>query len=174
MRPFCVVESRFKGGDGWTEAENLMAARFYCRRATEYGYNPVASHLFYPQFLADNDPRERALGIAARAGPIPFQRPGPLVTQGQNESPPVPSWREMGLQMAAAVRPEIVWFCVRVNARGRREKLSEGMEAAKKFWEHRSVPTELWVCRPGRSGEPELILSTWEEQEDDGYGLRII
>lgn len=144
MRPFCVVESRFKGGDGWTESENLMAARFYCRKAVEFGYNPVASHLFYPQFLADNDPRERAIGI------------------------------ELGLQLATVLRPEVVWFCVRVNARGRREKMSEGMQGAKAFWDQRQVPSELWVCRPSRSGEPELILSSWEEQEDDGYGLRLL
>ena len=42
---------------------NVERARQYCRFAVEQGAIPLASHLFYPQFMDDNDKEERALGL---------------------------------------------------------------------------------------------------------------
>ena len=42
---------------------NVQAARTYCRRVTDEGYMPIASHLLYPQFLDDSNPEERELGL---------------------------------------------------------------------------------------------------------------
>lgn len=42
---------------------NRMLAKNVCLWAVRQGYNPYASHLFFPQFLSDEDPTERALGI---------------------------------------------------------------------------------------------------------------
>lgn len=41
----------------------LAAARRYSRFAVEAGYIPIAPHLLFPQFLDDNKPKERELGL---------------------------------------------------------------------------------------------------------------
>lgn len=44
--------------------ENIRKAREYCRwAAMECGAVPIAPHLLFPQFLDDNDPEQRGLGI---------------------------------------------------------------------------------------------------------------
>lgn len=43
---------------------NVQAAREYCLIAVEKGCIPIAPHLLYPQFLNDNDPAERNLGLS--------------------------------------------------------------------------------------------------------------
>lgn len=44
--------------------ENIRKAREYCRwAAMEYGAIPIAPHLLFPQFLDDNDPVQREMGI---------------------------------------------------------------------------------------------------------------
>lgn len=43
--------------------KNIRAAAEYCRQAVDEGYMPIASHLLYPQFLDDNDPGQRDLGL---------------------------------------------------------------------------------------------------------------
>ena len=43
--------------------DNLKLAKDACTFAALRGCDPVAPHLFYPQFLDDNDPTERALGM---------------------------------------------------------------------------------------------------------------
>lgn len=43
--------------------ENKKNARRFARIAVLCGYCPIAPHLFYPQFLDDNDEEERLLGI---------------------------------------------------------------------------------------------------------------
>lgn len=53
------IASAFRGN----VEENLAKARVYCRLAAKAGYLPVAPHLLYPQFLDDNDPEERELGM---------------------------------------------------------------------------------------------------------------
>lgn len=40
-------------------AANTKAARRYCREAYEKGYFPIAPHLYFPQFLDDDNPAER-------------------------------------------------------------------------------------------------------------------
>lgn len=44
---------------------NVERAKEYCKQALEQGVIPVAPHLLYPQFLEDNDPAERSLGLRA-------------------------------------------------------------------------------------------------------------
>lgn len=44
--------------------ENIRKAREYCRwAAMECGAIPIAPHLLFPQFLDDNDPVQREMGI---------------------------------------------------------------------------------------------------------------
>lgn len=43
---------------------NILAAQKYCRYAVDKGYIPFAPHLFFPQFLNDEDPAERRLGLS--------------------------------------------------------------------------------------------------------------
>lgn len=42
---------------------NIANARRYCAFAVKQGYIPYASHLFFPQFLSDDDPEQRELGL---------------------------------------------------------------------------------------------------------------
>lgn len=42
---------------------NVKLARQYCRFAASKKYIPIASHLMFPQFLNDKDPKERELGL---------------------------------------------------------------------------------------------------------------
>lgn len=43
--------------------DNLKLAKDACTFAALCGCEPIAPHLYYPQFLDDNDPTERALGM---------------------------------------------------------------------------------------------------------------
>lgn len=43
---------------------NIQNARKYCRAAVEMGCLPIAPHLLFPQFLDDDNPRERERGMA--------------------------------------------------------------------------------------------------------------
>lgn len=58
-RPLVYICSPF-AGDIKT---NVMKARRYSRFAVKQGYIPITPHLFFPQFLNDNDPDERELGL---------------------------------------------------------------------------------------------------------------
>ena len=42
---------------------NIKRAGKYCRFAIDKGYIPIAPHLLFPQFLDDNNPKERELGL---------------------------------------------------------------------------------------------------------------
>ena len=42
---------------------NQEATRRYCRYAVDSGYVPIAPHLFFPQFMDDNNKKERNLAI---------------------------------------------------------------------------------------------------------------
>ncbi len=42
---------------------NVERARGYCQQVIRAGKVPFAPHLFFPQFLDDNDPDERFLGL---------------------------------------------------------------------------------------------------------------
>ena len=57
-RPIVYVCSPFSG-DVQTNIEN---ARKYSRFAVDRGTLPITPHLLYPQFLNDDDPKERELG----------------------------------------------------------------------------------------------------------------
>ncbi len=59
FRPVVYVCSPFSGDP----AGNAERARSYCRFAADSGYAPFAPHLFFPQFLDDGIPEERALGL---------------------------------------------------------------------------------------------------------------
>lgn len=58
-RPLVYICSPYSGAVD----ENILAARRYCRFAFEKGYLPLAPHLFFPQFLDDQDPKEREAGL---------------------------------------------------------------------------------------------------------------
>ena len=59
FRPIVYICSPFSGDvDG-----NIKEAQRYSRFAVDKGYIPIAPHLLFPQFLNDNDPKERQLGL---------------------------------------------------------------------------------------------------------------
>ena len=59
FRPIVYICSPYAGDiEGNTEA-----ARRYSRFAVEAGYIPIAPHLLFPQFMDDDDPAERELGL---------------------------------------------------------------------------------------------------------------
>lgn len=59
FRPIVYVCSPYAGD----VPGNAAAAKRYCRFAVDRGYIPIAPHLLFPQFLDDNDPKERELGL---------------------------------------------------------------------------------------------------------------
>ena len=59
FRPIVYICSPY-AGDVET---NVDAARRYSRFAVEQGYIPVAPHLLFPQFLNEESPKERQLGL---------------------------------------------------------------------------------------------------------------
>jgi len=59
FHPIVYICSPFSGG----VEENIAAARRYSRFAVEQGYIPIAPHLLFPQFLDDDKPKERELGL---------------------------------------------------------------------------------------------------------------
>mgnify|MGYP001025902646 FL=1 len=59
FRPIVYICSPFSGDvEG-----NVANARRYSRFAVDKGYIPIAPHLLFPQFLDDNNPAERELGL---------------------------------------------------------------------------------------------------------------
>lgn len=58
-RPLVAIESPYAGD----VKGNEEFARRACRHAIEEGYAPFAMHLLYPQFLDDQRPEERTIGI---------------------------------------------------------------------------------------------------------------
>lgn len=59
FRPIVYICSPYAGD----VERNTAAARRYSRFAVEAGYIPIAPHLLFPQFLDDNKPKERGLGL---------------------------------------------------------------------------------------------------------------
>lgn len=58
-RPIVYICSPFSGDvEG-----NVAAARRYSRFAVDKGYIPITPHLLFPQFLDDDKPEERELGL---------------------------------------------------------------------------------------------------------------
>lgn len=58
-RPIVYVCSPFSGN----VEENTANAKKYSRFAVECGYIPIAPHLLFSQFLNDDDPLEREMGL---------------------------------------------------------------------------------------------------------------
>ena len=79
---------------------NTEAAKSYCRAALEEGVVPIAPHLLFPQFLEDNDPAERNLGL--RAGLELLARCDELWVCGPEISPGMS--REIQFAQASASR----------------------------------------------------------------------
>ena len=59
FRPIVYICSPYAG----QIAENVENARKYSRYAVDNGYIPIAPHLLFPQFLNDDDFKERQLGL---------------------------------------------------------------------------------------------------------------
>lgn len=59
FRPIIYICSPFSGD----VTGNVENARRYSRFAVDKGYIPLAPHLLFPQFLDDDDPHERELGL---------------------------------------------------------------------------------------------------------------
>lgn len=58
-----IIESPFKGTSPEDRAENIKYGLMACKHAADLGFVPFASHLFFPQFLNEDVPEERQLGI---------------------------------------------------------------------------------------------------------------
>ena len=59
FRPIVYICSPFSGDvEG-----NIASAQRFSRFAVDKGYIPIAPRLLFPQFLNDNDPKERQLGL---------------------------------------------------------------------------------------------------------------
>lgn len=58
-RPIVYICSRFSGDVD----QNVKAAQRYSRFAVDKGFIPIAPHLLFPQFLDDDNPAERQLGL---------------------------------------------------------------------------------------------------------------
>lgn len=52
--------------------ENIKWAQLICRKIILDGDNVFASHLFYPQFLMESNPEERAIGIECGSDWMPY------------------------------------------------------------------------------------------------------
>ena len=58
-RPLIFICSPYRGD----VETNIQNARRYCRFAIEQGGIPFAPHLLFTQFLNDDDPMERRVGL---------------------------------------------------------------------------------------------------------------
>ena len=59
FRPIVYICSPFSGDI----KRNIDKARRFCRHAVDKGCIPIAPHLFFPQFMSDDNPKERNLAI---------------------------------------------------------------------------------------------------------------
>lgn len=59
FRPIVYICSPFAGDTD----SNTKAAQKYSRFAVDNGYIPIAPHLLFPQFMNDNNPKERKLAM---------------------------------------------------------------------------------------------------------------
>lgn len=67
-RPRIAIESPYKATAQYTVADNELFARLCCIHALDQGANPFAMHLLYTQFLNDNNPEDRKVGIECGLG----------------------------------------------------------------------------------------------------------
>ena len=59
VNKFVYVASPFAGD----VEENIKKTKGYCKFVVDEGMIPLAPHLHYPQFLDDNNPQEREIGL---------------------------------------------------------------------------------------------------------------
>ena len=59
FRPIVYICSPYSGD----VERNVKAAQVYSRYAVDHGCIPLAPHLLFPQFLQDDKPKERLLGL---------------------------------------------------------------------------------------------------------------
>lgn len=64
IRPHVYVCSPLRAADPETLALHLSWARATCLKAWTGGYVPIAPHLYFPQFLNDDDPLARSAGLS--------------------------------------------------------------------------------------------------------------
>lgn len=91
-RPIVYICSPYSG-DIETNVKN---ARRYCRYAVEQGAIPIAPHLLFPQFLEDDNPKERNLAIFMDI--VLLSKSAELWVFGETVS------RGMGIEIAKAKR----------------------------------------------------------------------
>jgi len=60
FRPIVYIASPYAGETEY----NVSKAQGYCKFAISKGCIPIAPHLLFPQFLDDNDPVQRELGLS--------------------------------------------------------------------------------------------------------------
>lgn len=65
-----LVISPYSGEEDIKQA-NIAYARQCCRMLIKEGYSPLAPHLLYPQFLNDDIPEERSLGMVLGRNLVP-------------------------------------------------------------------------------------------------------
>jgi hypothetical protein len=58
-----IVESPYRGTNRFERLENAAFCRRCCYHVYKEGHIPFASHLFFPEFLNEDDPVERKAGI---------------------------------------------------------------------------------------------------------------
>lgn len=57
------IISRYRSEDPEQLALNINVARYFCKEIVDEGKVPVAPHLFYTQFLDDNEEADRISGL---------------------------------------------------------------------------------------------------------------
>ena len=62
-KAFICSPYRGSGNDGVDRIHNIQKAQKACEYAIEQGYIPYAPHLYFPQFLSDDKPEEREMGM---------------------------------------------------------------------------------------------------------------
>ena len=97
-RPLVYICSPYSGD---VEA-NVTAARNYCRLAVDKGYIPVAPHLLYPQFMNDDDPAERKLGLSF--GNVLMSKCSELWVCGDRLSPGMESEFDLASERGMTIR----------------------------------------------------------------------
>lgn len=63
MKPLIYVCSPYRGETKKQRKQNVRNARSYCRLVTKQGGIPFAPHLLFTQFLSDDHPHSRRLGL---------------------------------------------------------------------------------------------------------------
>lgn len=60
---YAYVCSQYRADTKEELQRNIDHARKVCKSVAALGYVPVAPHLYFPQFLDDNEPEQRKIGL---------------------------------------------------------------------------------------------------------------